>query len=533
MKYLRRFALVLFAFQFMLPSVAQQPGVVVVNASSKELKRAAHRLRIPVEQMKNARQTLQEATDLAKKLDPSPVDQYFSLVQSWSQLDRSRSKTMAESLLQDLRSDAANCEDYACYQRATSIAMLLLQSNSDFDYEMISQLLRNWPQPKESLGEAAKSFRESMETQAKRQSVLRLASSDPDKALALLPQMGDSHRYDYSAAGQIAQGLMSAGKREDALQLIDQTIRGFDPNVTDARALRDYENFVRMAAMNLDSARASAAVSGLVAAMVNQPPSDSCGATLKAGNTAIDLTCAESRVLTLVRSFPMKPAFTLKTLDSVPGLKSKLDEIGGIDSLYGGTGVSVSYNIAQGAQRAAITSAAPVRAVDASKLMQELRGKDPSYAKSKLKDLSIDVLINMAMNAAYQDPDLAGIALELAQQLLPQVEPLQKRASSMQSLVQAYRQVEGEVDHGLLKNGFILADQLREELSEKSEAARRRGPTAQEGMTQASQLEAFLVAELSRTSYESAIRYVRSMENNAVKVACLLQIVQALSQPNY
>jgi hypothetical protein len=52
-------------------------------------------------------------------------------------------------------------------------------------------------------------------------------------------------------------------------------------------------------------------------------------------------------------------------------------------------------------------------------------------------------------------------------------------------------------------------------------------------MTQASQLEAFLVAELSRTSYESAIRYVRSMENNAVKVACLLQIVQALSQPNY
>lgn len=544
MKYLRRFALVLFACQLMLPSFAQQPGVVVVNASSKELKRAAHRLRIPVEQMKNVRQTLQEATDLAKKIEPSPFEQYFSIAQSWAQLDRSKSKAMLESLVQDLHSEAARCEAYPCYQRATSVAMSLMQSNSELDYETITQWMRNWPEPKGSFGEAARSFRESMETQVKRQSLLRLASSDPDKALSLLPQLGDSPGFSCTATGQVAQGLMSAGKRDEALQLIHQTIRSFDPNGTDARALQDYENFIRTAGMNLDSARASTAVNGLVTAMMNQPSTGSCGATLKAGDTSIDLTCTESRILNLVRSFPMRPGFALKTLDSVPGLKSKLDGIGGIDGLYGGggwggTGVSISYNAASGVQGARNTAiktgdlAGAAPAVNIAKMVQELRGKDSAYARGKLKDLSIDVLINVAMSAAYQDPDVGAAALEIAQQLLPRVEPLQRRGSSLQNMVQAYRQVEGEADPALLKYGFILADELKQELSEKAGAQVKGNPEYQIAISQAGQLEAFLVAELSRTSYESAIRYVRSMENNAMKVTCLLQIVQALSQPNF
>jgi hypothetical protein len=544
MKLLPRFALILFACYLIFPVFAQQPGIVVLSNSSKELKRAAHRLRIPVEQMKNARQTLQEATDLAKKIEPSPIDQYFSIVQSWTQLDRSKSKIMLESLVQDLRSEAASCEDYPCYQRATSVAMSLMQSNSELDYEKTTQWMRNWPEPKASFGEAARSFRESMETQVKRQSLLRLAGSDPDKALSMLPQLGDASGFGYTATGQIAQSLMNAGKRDEALQLIDQTIRGFDSNTADARTLQDYENFVRTAGMNLDPARASTAVSGLVTAIMNQPPAGSCGATLKAGATSIDLTCTESRVLNLARSFPMRPGFVLKTLDSVPGLKSKLDVIGGIDGLYGGggwggTGVSISYYAAsgvQGARNAVLNPGAPtgaVPAVNIANMIQELRGKDSAYTRSKLKDLSIDVLINMAMNAAYQDPDVGSAALEIAQQLLPQVEPLQRRASSLQSMVQAYRQVEGEVDPALLKNGFVLADELKQELSEKAGVHGKGNPENQIANSQAGQLEAFLVAELSRTSYESAIRYVRSMENNALKVTCLLQIVQALSQPNF
>jgi hypothetical protein len=100
-------------------------------------------------------------------------------------------------------------------------------------------------------------------------------------------------------------------------------------------------------------------------------------------------------------------------------------------------------------------------------------------------------------------------------------------------MIQAYRQVEGEVDPAVFKNGFILADELKEELSEKAGAQIKGSPGYQIAMSQAGQLEAFLVAELSRTSYESAIRYVRSMEHDALKLTCLLQVVQALSQPNF
>jgi len=539
MKLFRSLFFILLACLPVLPCFAQQPGVVVVNASSKELRRAAHRLRIPVEQMKNARQTLQEATDLAKKLDPCPAEQFFNLAQGWSQLDKSRSKAILESLIQELRMEAASCADYPCYQRATSIGLSLMQSNSDFDYEKVSQIMRNWPEPKTSAGEAARSFKETMETQVKRQALTRLATSDPERAMALLPEVGDSNSYRYSASGQIAQGLMNAGKKEQALRLIDQTIQGFDQSTTDLRMLQDYENFVRVTAMNLDSSRASTAIEGLVNAYMNQN-AGSCGATMKSGDATLDLTCAESRILNLVRGFPMRPGFTLKTIESVPGLKSKLDTVGGIDALYGGIngpGVSINYTTpGQGTGMSVLNAGiqpGATPAVNITKLMQELRGKDSAYVKSKLKDLGIDVLINLGMNAAYQDPDLGAIALEIAQQLLPQVEPLQKRASTLQNLVQAYRQVDGEVDPSLLKNGFVLADELRQELSEKAEAAGKTGPVIQVGMTQADNLEAFLVAELSRNSYESAIRYVHSMESNAVKLACMLQVVQALSQPNF
>ena len=47
------------------------------------------------------------------------------------------------------------------------------------------------------------------------------------------------------------------------------------------------------------------------------------------------------------------------------------------------------------------------------------------------------------------------------------------------------------------------------------------------------QLEIFLISELSRDSYEDAVRYVRSMKEDAIKLACFIRIAQALGQSNY
>ncbi len=49
----------------------------------------------------------------------------------------------------------------------------------------------------------------------------------------------------------------------------------------------------------------------------------------------------------------------------------------------------------------------------------------------------------------------------------------------------------------------------------------------------ADQLEATLVAELSKDDFEHAIDYVRPMKNETLKLVCLIQIAQALSQRNF
>jgi tetratricopeptide (TPR) repeat protein len=537
MLFLRRFALILFVSYFVFPCFAEKPGLVVVSSQSKELKRAAHRLRIPAEQMKHAREALQEATDLAKQIKPCPFDQIPNLVQMWDQVNRPKAKRVVESFISDLRSETAECPDFPCYQRATSVAMSLMQSN--FDYEKTIQQLRSWPDPKPALGDAAVAFRNTLETQVKNQAISRLAYSEPEKALKLLSETGNTDAYNYTASGQIAQAFMNAGKKEDALRLIDQGISKFNQNTADPRMLQEFENFVRMTASTTDSTRTTAAIGQLITALTNQSASVQCNATLRAGDISLALTCAESRILNLIRNLPMRPAFMMKTLDSVPGLKSKLDGVGGIDGLYGGgMGGSTPVTISAGppaGQRAPISvgvTTGPTANLPA--LIQELKGKaesDPAVARGKLKDLDVDALLNLAMNASYQDPDLAGLAIEMAQPMLSAVEPLQKRASTLQNLIRASRQVDGEVDQELLRSGFILADQIRQELSEKTPT--KVVPINSYMTAGADQLEVFLVSELSRDSFDSAISYARSLENNTFKLTCLIQIVQSQAQSNF
>jgi hypothetical protein len=541
MLFLRRFALILlFVSYFVFPCVAEKPGLVVVGSQSKELKRAAHRLRIPVEQLKRAREVLQEGTDLVKRIEPYPLEQISNLAQMWDQVNRPKAKGIVESFIRDMRSEAAECPDFPCYQRTTAVAMSLMQSN--FDYEKTVQQLRNWPDPKPAFGEAAGLFRNSLETQVKNQAISRMAFSEPEKALKLLSETGNSGTYNYTASAQIAQALMNAGKKDEAFKLIDQGLGKFDPNTADPRALQEFENFVRMTASTADSSRTTAAVGQLIAALKSQAPSTQCTATLRAGDISTDLTCTESKILNLLRSMPMRPSFATKTLDSVPGLKSKLDSIGGLDGFYGGgmngnAPVTILYGTPAGQRNAITNISVGVSAgvsVNIPSLLQELRGKaesDPAVVRGKLKDLDADALVNFAMNASYQDPDLAALAIEMAQPMLSSVEPLLRRSSSLQNLIRASRQVDGEADRELLRSGFILADQLRQELLEKTPATI---VSANAYMTNvADQLEAFLVSELSKDSFDSAISYVHSLENNAFKLICLIQIVQSQAQSNF
>src|SRR5207249_3598080 len=124
---------------------------------------------------------------------------------------------------------------------------------------------------------------------------------------------------------------------------------------------------------------------------------------------------------------------------------------------------------------------------------------------------------------------LSSLALEIASSMVARVEQLLPRSMMLQNLVRTYRQVEGEVDPNLIKEGFVLADQMREQ-----EEARIQPGSAQKkgtGLTQADQLEIMLLGEYARDNFDAAIRYVRSMPDNPFKLAVLTQMAQSIRQP--
>jgi hypothetical protein len=246
----------------------------------------------------------------------------------------------------------------------------------------------------------------------------------------------------------------------------------------------------------------------------------------------------------------------MRTLNSIPGLKSKLDRVGGIDGIVGPRDrfqppLSMNYSI-DGRSRPAFNSSGSGSSLSSvggsgpagsgppsiADLYESVRGKlaqDPAMVRKKLDDASrspeqIDALIMLGSRAAYQEPDLASLALEAATKLIPQVEPLQKRASVFQSLMRAAHTCDGEVDGELLQQGLDIVRQLREEEAARASASPASGPTPPGRMTGlADQLEMAIVAELALQNFSGAMRYVRLMPEE-MKLQALLRIVQTLVQ---
>jgi hypothetical protein len=538
--------------------LAQDIKVILVDVKSKELKRTAHRMRIPVEQLRNARQTLQEATDLALKLEPVPVEQYSSLGQSWTQLNPGKAKTQIEQLIEGLRRLAQKPPDAQTYQRATSAAVALVNQAGGQDQQKVLQTIQSWPAPPDSLGESARNFRALMQTQAQASSLARLSYSDPEKALSMLPKTAEVGTYNYAVRGQIAQGLMNNGKQDQAYRLIDETMADFAQRSQDPRASAEYENFLRTVMSSVDSDRAFTIFQQMLAPLLSQAP-PGCTGSLKIGEKSVPLSCAESKAVSILRSYPSRPGLTLRILESVPGLYAKIDSVGGIDALFspmrpsGSQAVSFTYGTNGPSFRGGVggtvsssSYAAPGNSagIDTNSLYQELRGKaesNPSYVRGRIRESTrepgdSDVLINLASRAAFEDADLAEIALKLAEEILPGLDPLTKRANYLQSIIRTYRQVDGEVEPEILRGGFVLADQMRQEEKEKNTSngltVTRNGLYSMNGST-ADQLESFLIAELARDSFDKAIQYTRSLPDTQFKLRCLLEITNVLRSQNY
>ena len=225
-------------------ALAQNFGRGGGSSDARELKRSAHRLRMGVEQLKNARQALREATELAMRLDPAPSHQFASLGASWLDLDRSRAAEKLESLYNSLRSAALAAASGYDYQRCSESAISILSHISSFDPDRALQLAGDWPAPPSPQGDGPQVSRDQLLSQFFRNNLMQLSQRDPDKALALLSQRGSSNQADYWVRGQLASQLSNMGRKEDALTLIDQVISNFRQNSATG-AVHDYANFLQ------------------------------------------------------------------------------------------------------------------------------------------------------------------------------------------------------------------------------------------------------------------------------------------------
>ncbi len=530
--------------------------VAPVADPTRELKRTAHQLRITVDRLKNARQALSEATELARH--SSDLQSFSSISQNWVRINKTKAADALEDLYGWLKTTARDAQDIPTYQRCRSSAQMLLRSIATLDSDRAVSLWRTWPDPPAALGPAVANLREQSAAEFEQQ--LAAGVSGPGMGMNLAAMSQQAAKGDYNAAGMMVMQLNQSGNHAEALRVADQTIASFRQGTPDPRSISGYLGFVRNLP-DVDPERYMNALSSLMPSL-NNPSIQGAGGTLTVGNQTVQLTAADGAVIELCRALNGRPDLAMRTLGVVPGLKAKLDGVGGIDTIVGPSGpnsasrpqISMSYSIdgqrkttfsAIGGGTSTFTGPMNMPAPPGSTmqsaglLFQTLRGKlakDPALVQQKLGELArnpdqIDSLINLANYASSIDPDLASLALDYASRLIMQVEPLTKRATTMQSLIQGYQRCNGEADGNLLQQAMVVVQQLRdEESSRPAVMPSARGPVGVTRYSPADQLEAAVIGELALDNFNGAMKYIRLMPDDQ-KVQALLRVVQTLIQP--
>jgi hypothetical protein len=521
----------------------QDVKITAAGKSAKESKRTAHRMRIPVDRLTNLREALQTATDLARRLNPVPAQQMNHLGQLWVQLNRPQAASAIQSLMNTVRTAAGNAGSLNEYQLECMSFQGLLQTLSQLDPDLATEQAREWPRAPDGLGEEADKLLTRQVEQYRRQNAQQMIYQDPQKAAKLYSELEPSSSTDYSLRAQLALQLARAGQKDQAYKIVDGVIADYSRRKTSQSAFQDFTGFLSQITQ-LDSARFMTGLN-LISDPSSRPAgTDSGTRNVSVGDQSIPISNSDYTLLQFLRSgFANRPALLFKTLESLPDLKSRLDAVGGVDSFLSpdavrGGGVSFSYSSSGGGIGVGYGGGIGggygrgVNGTDTvGALISELKGKaatTPSSVRQKLSEKfkepdDIDPLLSLAQRASYEDPDLAELALEVARPLVFRVQPLEKRAMLLQSLVRAYRNCDGEVDRSLLQEGFILADQLRQSQEQQATAPARIN-TAGDLLQQA------MIAESAVDDFASAMSFLRAMPDSEAKLASCFRIVEALRQ---
>jgi hypothetical protein len=352
----------------------------------------------------------------------------------------------------------------------------------------------------------------------------------------------------------VASTLAASNQKEKARAVLDQGIRDLANTAPDPNRVSEYVTFFS----GLWRLYPERFLESFEAFGSRYPNSDSSRDMIyEIGERKVQLTPIENMIITILRTANMQPELAAKTIGANPGLKAKLDQLGGLDQVFSSSNSLLSGQVlrtysaslpapaSSKARRANVlpgnstsqNAQSAVSTVTPEELLRQLRGHaetDPEWVRRKLADACVhkehfQVLVNLATMAASVDPDLGTIALQVAGGLLSAFDTLQSRATSLRTLVTRSQIMDGAVDPGLLSEGFNLVADLREEEKQREQAG---GKAVSGARHPSDDLEIYLIGQTALRDYSAALKRVRSLEDDNLRVRALIQIVQSLTANN-
>lgn len=501
----------------------QPPKVVVKRLQDSDLERTAHSLKISVERLQQARQVLEEATRLLAKAAPDEAARFSQIPALWLKIHRQQAVDHLEDLIMQRSRDVSALESDEEYRALTNWAVRTAAQLAQLHPPRALQALQSWLDPPQRLGESSAELFRQMHSELASDNFASRYSKDPPGSLNRLLE-------GRSSLGRIRLELNDAVQNKDpqsADQLIDDYLLEVNARPPDRSTLFMLSYMVRrMAWMN--NHRSTELSDALVSAYQRYGENrlQQEAYLYETDGRQVELSAGEYQFLTDLRRSAWQPELTLRLVDSWPGLREKIDMLGGVDRAIASRPTEV-IGSAEGSQR---VRSLRVRNENTFELFRELRYEAlarPGWVRKRLEQVAeqgedaFETLMQLAASARGEHPELAALALEYARPLIDEAEEPAAALKLFVSYARRYRGLEGALTPELIRQGLHLLSALQDEQGSTEDDARRQGASP-------SGSKSFLIGEWARLDLAGSLAEARAEEDVGRRLQYLVSIVESL-----
>lgn len=503
-----------------------RPSVEVKRLTDDDLQRTAHRLRISVERLRQARQALEAATELSDELEVEHLGAAGPIPGLWVRLRRQEAPDRLEAIIALRSRQVSELQQSEHYRAVTQWVLQVASELAPLHPPRALQAVQSWPAPPLRLGEKASQLFEELQTGLESEEFRYDFSIDPAGAVRSL--MGPSSGWSrfYSRLNY----LRNSDDREEANRLIDGMLSEIAAQPLGSRSYRQYASLIQQTS-SLQHDRTSQLQEALISAVQQGSQNGAEGQTFvfEAEGQKVELKQEEFQFLQTLKQLHQQPETMLMMVDSWPSLREKLDQLGGLDRAMQAR--PTKYFRSGNAQ----AQPYPGRNFsEAQKLIAEL--KFEAFARpwkvhqrldqmAKMDERFFDQLVQICYLSAAESPELAQMALEHAQPLVEQGEDPRSDLMRLRQFADCYANLEGALSPKLLRQGFSLIERIK---TAQQEGSLENQQPMNGRHFSVENVEFFLVGHLARVNFAEALAEARSREDPAERLQLLLAIVQHL-----